>query len=206
MKPTTLLFFFTWVPSFLIADTFLSLRISDLSFEKENYPPQFIDLSDQGSTYSRSLQSITPTHLPYIRTPKGTHSFLSHRSDSSQNKKRMKYSLQRLIFCFYTQDPEIKGELFLNEKKGGSNLILLPSTSKTSQNYHLNNGRKKRTNPIALPTTSCSRNENLQALPGLGIRQTKPKKDWPRYRAKNQPSLSIKPSARPVSRIKKAWP
>jgi len=30
----------------------------------------------------------------------------------------MKYSLQRLIFCFYTQDPEIKGELFLNEKKG----------------------------------------------------------------------------------------
>ncbi|NBU87142.1 MAG: hypothetical protein EBS13_07610, partial [Verrucomicrobia bacterium] len=57
--------FLSLLPYFLHADSFLTLRVSDLSFRKGGEPPLRIDnTTPYALKYSRNLRTYIPSNLP----------------------------------------------------------------------------------------------------------------------------------------------
>ena len=115
MKLKVLIFLF--LPFALNAKSFLTLRVSDLSFDKEEEPPVRIDNSTPYAlNFSRTQKTWLPSNLPYCRTEDATEAFISF---GKQGGSRTSFSTSDLVLCFRNPETKIKGQLFLHQKPEG---------------------------------------------------------------------------------------
>ena len=105
------------LPYFLYADSFLTLRVSDLSFKTGNEPQVRIDNSTPYALkYSRDLRTYIPSNLPYFRTEDATEAFISFEKKGGG---RTSFSHSDIVLCFRNPKPKIEGQLFLHQKPNG---------------------------------------------------------------------------------------
>jgi hypothetical protein len=101
------------LPLFTQAETFLSLQVEDLIFEKGKGVP---DSFDAGGYYSSSLRKwVTPT-APYLRTFDAEDAFL-HVVRERNNPNRLPTSALRI--CLRNPKDAVKGSLFIKEGDKG---------------------------------------------------------------------------------------
>ena len=111
------IFILSLLPYFLHADSFLTLRVSDLSFRKGEEPPVRIDnTTPYALKYSRDLKTYIPSNLPYLRTENATEAFISF---GKQSGGRTSFSPGDIVLCFHNPKSKIEGQLFLHQKKDG---------------------------------------------------------------------------------------
>ena len=104
------------LPYFLNADSFLTLRVSDLSFRKGEEPPVRIDnTTPYALKYSRDLKTYIPSNLPYCRT-ESAEAFISF---GKQGGGRASFSPADIVLCFRNPKSKIEGQLFLHQKPDG---------------------------------------------------------------------------------------
>ncbi|MBT3666157.1 MAG: hypothetical protein HN548_01660 [Opitutae bacterium] len=105
------------LPLFLNANSFLTLRVSDLSFDKGEEPPVRIDNSTPYALkFSRDQKTWLPSNLPYCRTEDATEAFISF---GKQGGSRTSFATSDLVLCFRNPETKIKGQLFLHQKPDG---------------------------------------------------------------------------------------
>ena len=105
------------LPYFLHADSFLTLRVSDLSFRKGEEPPVRIDnTTPYALKYSRDLKTYIPSNLPYLRTESAPEAFISF---GKQGGGRTSFSPADIVLCFRNPKSKIEGQLFLHQKPDG---------------------------------------------------------------------------------------
>ena len=105
------------LPYFLLADSFLTLRVSDLSFGKGAEPPVRVDNSTPYALrFSRDQKTWLPSNLPYCRTEDATEAFISF---GKQGGSSTSFSTNDLVLCFRNPETKIKGQLFLHQKPDG---------------------------------------------------------------------------------------
>ena len=105
------------LPYFLNADSFLTLRVSDLSFRKGEEPPVRIDnTTPYALKYSRDLKTYIPSNLPYLRTESAPEAVISFEK---QGGSRTSFSLGDMVLCFQNPKSKIEGQLFLHQKSEG---------------------------------------------------------------------------------------
>ena len=105
------------LPIFLNAKSFLTLRVSDLSFGKGEEPPVRIDNSTPYALrFSRDQKTWLPSNLPYCRTEDATEAFISF---GKQGGSSTSFSTNDLVLCFRNPETKIKGQLFLHQKPDG---------------------------------------------------------------------------------------
>ena len=106
------------LPYFLNADSFLTLRVSDLSFRKGEEPPVRIDnTTPYALKYSRDLKTYIPSNLPYLRTESAPEAFISF---GKQGGGRTSFSPSGdIVLCFRNPKSKIEGQLFLHQKPDG---------------------------------------------------------------------------------------
>jgi hypothetical protein len=110
------IFILTLLPFALNADSFLTLRVSDLSFGKGEEPPVRVDNSTPYALkYSRDLKTYIPSNLPYCRTGDSTEAFISF---GKQGGGRTSFATSDLVLCFRNPKSKIEGQLFLHQKPG----------------------------------------------------------------------------------------
>ena len=105
------------LPYFLNADSFLTLRVSDLSFRKGEEPPVRIDnTTPYALKYSRDLKTYIPSNLPYCRTEDAAEVFISF---GKQGGGRTSFSPADIVLCFRNPKSKVQGQLFLHKKPDG---------------------------------------------------------------------------------------
>ena len=105
------------LPYFLLADSFLTLRVSDLSFGKGEEPGVRIDnTTPYALRYSRDLKTYIPSNLPYCRTEDTAEAFISF---GKLGGNRTSFSPGDIVLCFRNPKPKIMGQLFLHQKPDG---------------------------------------------------------------------------------------
>jgi hypothetical protein len=105
------------LPLFSNANSFLTLRVSDLSFGKGEEPPVRIDNSmPYALRFSRDQKTWLPSNLPYCRTEDATEAFISF---GKQGGSRTSFATSDLVLCFRNPETKIKGQLFLHQKPDG---------------------------------------------------------------------------------------
>ena len=105
------------LPLFSNANSFLTLRVSDLSFGKGEEPPVRIDNSTPYALrFSRDQKTWLPSNLPYCRTEDATEAFISF---GKQGGSSTSFSTNDLVLCFRNPETKIKGQLFLHQKPDG---------------------------------------------------------------------------------------
>ena len=105
------------LPYFLLADSFLTLRVSDLSFGKGEEPAARIDnTTPYALKYSRDLKTYIPSNLPYFRTEDAAEAFISFEK---QGGSRTSFSPGDIVLCFRNPKSKIVGQLFLHQKPDG---------------------------------------------------------------------------------------
>ena len=105
------------LPFFLNAKSFLTLRVSDLSFGKGEEPPVRVDNSTPYALrFSRDQKTWLPSNLPYCRTEDATEAFISF---GKQGGSSTSFSTNDLVLCFRNPETKIKGQLFLHQKPDG---------------------------------------------------------------------------------------
>ena len=115
MKLKVLIFLF--LPFALNAKSFLTLRVSDLSFDKGEETPVRIDNSTPYALkFSRTQKTYLPSNLPYCRTEDATEAFISFEK---QGGSLTSFSTSDLVLCFRNPETKIKGQLFLHQKPEG---------------------------------------------------------------------------------------
>ena len=94
------------LPYFLNADSFLTLRVSDLSFRKGEEPPVRIDnTTPYALKYSRDLKTYIPSNLPYLRTESAPEAFISFEKQGG----RINFSPSGdIVLCFRNPKSEIE--------------------------------------------------------------------------------------------------
>ena len=108
---------FSLLPFILNAKSFLALKVSDLSFEKEEKPEVLIDnTTPYALKYSRDLRTYIPSNLPYFRTEDAAEAFISF---DKQGGSRTSFSTADIVLCFRDPKPKIEGQLFLYQKPNG---------------------------------------------------------------------------------------
>ena len=108
---------FSLLPFILNAKSFLALKVSDLSFEKEEKPGVLIDnTTPYALKYSRDLRTYIPSNLPYFRTEDAAEAFISF---DKQGGSRTSFSTADIVLCFRDPKPKIEGQLFLYQKPNG---------------------------------------------------------------------------------------
>lgn len=110
------IFILTLLPFALNADSFLTLRVSDLSFGKGEQPPVRVENSTPYALrFSRDLKTYIPSNLPYCRTGDSTEAFISF---GKQGGGRTSFATSDLVLCFRNPKSKIEGQLFLHQKPG----------------------------------------------------------------------------------------
>ena len=105
------------LPYCLNADSFLTLRVSDLSFIKGEEPPVRIgNTTPYALKYSQVLKTYIPSNLPYFRTEDAAEAFISF---GKQGGSRTSFSLGDMVLCFQNPKSKIEGQLFLHQKSEG---------------------------------------------------------------------------------------
>ena len=108
---------FSLLPFILNANSFLALKVSDLSFKKEEKPGVLIDnTTPYALKYSRDLRTYIPSNLPYFRTEDAPEAFISF---DKQGGSRTSFSTADIVLCFRDPKPKIEGQLFLYQKPNG---------------------------------------------------------------------------------------
>ena len=108
---------FSLLPFILNAKSFLALKVSDLSFKKEEKPGVLIDnTTPYALKYSRDLRTYIPSNLPYFRTEDAAEAFISF---DKQGGSRTSFSTADIVLCFRDPKPKIEGQLFLYQKPNG---------------------------------------------------------------------------------------
>ena len=108
---------FSLLPFILNANSFLALKVSDLSFKKEEKPGVLIDnTTPYALKYSRDLRTYIPSNLPYLRTEDAAEAFISF---DKQGGSRTSFSTADIVLCFRDPKPKIEGQLFLYQKPNG---------------------------------------------------------------------------------------
>ena len=108
---------FSLLPFILNANSFLALKVSDLSFKKEEKPGVLIDnTTPYALKYSRDLRTYIPSNLPYFRTEDAAEAFISF---DKQGGSRTSFSTADIVLCFRDPKPKIEGQLFLYQKPNG---------------------------------------------------------------------------------------
>ena len=109
------------LPYLLHADTFLTLKVSDLSFKDGVNPSSHITQPNAlyALEYSRNLRMWLPSNLPYCRTTDASEAFLSFRQIAHSSRSRTNFSSDDIVLCFRNPKPKIQGDLFLFQPKGG---------------------------------------------------------------------------------------
>ena len=108
--------FILFLPIPLLAENFLSLKMSDLRFEDNNTPPEILLLAHQPWPHSSDQQAHIPSFLPYMRTADANESFLTIDKDAFQNRKRNELHKHNINICLQTYKTNISGQLFLLNK------------------------------------------------------------------------------------------
>ena len=113
-------FLFLLLPFCLEAENFLSLQVSNLSFEDGKTPSKRIDSSQPYALqFSRNLRMYLPSNLPYLRTKDASEAFLSFRKEIISSRKHPGFSCDDLILCFREPKSKIQGSLILYDKQDG---------------------------------------------------------------------------------------
>ena len=108
------------LPYFLNAESFLTLKVSDLTFKDGEKPsPQIDSTLPYALKYSRSLKMWLPSNLPYCRTQDASEAFLSFKQLANSSRNRVRFSSDDLVLCFHNPKPKVRGELFLYQDKVG---------------------------------------------------------------------------------------
>ena len=160
-------------PIFTNAESFLSLHVEDLNFEKDHTPPLSFDARRH---YSRDLHKwITPS-FPYIRTQDAEAAFLHIvRGNNNQNRT----STTDLRICLVNPKPKLKGSLYI--ENADKSLSVHPFTFNSQKIKELNGDRKGEINYFNNRLEYYRRLQNLQ-VPGTA---------WFRHQA-NQASERLK--------------
>ena len=161
------------LPLFSQAETFLSLQVEDLTFEKGKGVP---DSFDAGGYYSSSLRKwVTPT-APYLRTFDAEDAFL-HVVRERNNPNRLPTTALRI--CLRNPKDAVKGSLFI--KDGDKGVKEYPFTLNSKKTMKLAADRKGEV------TYLKNRMEHYQRLQNLGV----PGTAWFRHQT-NQTSERLK--------------
>ena len=118
MKFKILLLFL--LPHFLNAESFLTLKVSDLTFKEGEKPSSNIDSTQPYALkYSRSLKMWLPSNLPYCRTQDASEAFLSFKQLANSSQNGVRFSSDDLVLCFHNPKSKVQGKLFLYQDKVG---------------------------------------------------------------------------------------
>ena len=108
------------LPYFLNAESFLTLKVSDLTFKDGEKPNAQIDSTQPYALqYSRSLKMWLPSNLPYCRTQDASETFLSFKQLANFSSRNRVHSTDDLVLCFHNPKQKVQGELFLYQDKVG---------------------------------------------------------------------------------------
>ena len=102
-----------FLPLFVQAETFLSLQVEDLVFEKGEAIPEIFDVR---RSYSRELSKWVTPATPYLRTKDAKETFL-HITRERNNSNRLPTSALRI--CLGNPKQTVKGSLFIQDGKKG---------------------------------------------------------------------------------------
>ena len=109
---------FTLIPLLLQAENYISLKVSDLSFDDGETPSQRIDSSmPYALKFSRNLRVYLPSNLPYLRTKDASEAFLSFRKEIISSRRHPGFSSDDLILCFRGPKSKIQGTLILYDNQ-----------------------------------------------------------------------------------------
>ena len=108
------------LPHFLNAESFLTLKVSDLTFKGGEKPSSNIDSTQPYALkYSRSLKMWLPSNLPYCRTQDASEAFLSFKQLANSSQNGVRFSSDDLVLCFHNPKSKVQGKLFLYQDKVG---------------------------------------------------------------------------------------
>ncbi|MBL65748.1 MAG: hypothetical protein CML14_06135 [Puniceicoccaceae bacterium] len=108
------------LPHFLNAESFLTLKVSDLTFKEGEKPSSNIDSTQPYALkYSRSLKMWLPSNLPYCRTQDASEAFLSFKQLANSSQNGVRFSSDDLVLCFHNPKSKVQGKLFLYQDKVG---------------------------------------------------------------------------------------
>ena len=108
------------LPHFLNAESFLTLKVSDLTFKDGEKPNSQIDSTQPYALkYSRSLKMWLPSNLPYCRTQDASEAFLSFKQLANSSQNGVRFSSDDLVLCFHNPKSKVQGKLFLYQDKVG---------------------------------------------------------------------------------------
>ena len=108
------------LPHFLNAESFLTLKVSDLTFKEGEKPSSNIDSTQPYALkYSRSLKMWLPSNLPYCRTQDASEAFLSFKQLANSSQNEVRFSSDDLVLCFHNPKSKVQGKLFLYQDKVG---------------------------------------------------------------------------------------
>ena len=162
-----------FLPLFAQAETFLSLRVEDLTFDKGmNLPDSF----NARRSYSSELRKWVTPAAPYLRTQDAEAPFL-HVARERNNSNRLPTSALRI--CLHNPKNTVKGELFVQDGEKG--LKSYPFTFNTKKGKKLASDRKGEINYLNNKKAYYDRLQELR-VPGTA---------WFRHQA-NQASLRLK--------------
>ena len=102
-----------FLPLFAQAETFLSLQVEDLAFEKGKGVPESFDARRY---YSSSLRKWVTPAAPYLRTSDAEDAFL-HVVRERNNPNRLPMGALRI--CLRNPKAEVKGSLFIKDGDKG---------------------------------------------------------------------------------------
>ena len=109
---------FTLIPLLLQAESYLSLKVSDLSFRNGETLSNRIDSSQPYALqFSRNLRVFLPSNLPYLRTKDASEAFLSFRKEIISSRRHPGFSSDDLILCFRGPKSKIQGTLILYDNQ-----------------------------------------------------------------------------------------
>ncbi len=176
------------LPYFLHADSFLTLRVSDLSFGKGAEPPVRMDNSTPYALrFSRDQKTWLPSNLPYCRTEDATEAFISF---GKQGGSSTSFSTNDLVLCFRNPETKIKGQLFLHQKPDGwkpfsftfekkNNKSLSPEQESEEEFLKYRTIRYKWLQELKVPGTAWYRHQANQDSNRLAQIRNKPKPKTP---------------------------
>ena len=163
-----ILLLLSFTPLFVQSQTFLSLQLEDLVFDKENPVPEVFEVS---RSYRRELRKWINPPVPYLRTSDAKRSFI-HIVSQANNPTNLPTSALRI--CLLNPKAIVNGSLFIPNKdnelsehpftfnrKNAKNLTLEKKNEVTYQKNKLAYYQKLQ--KLSVPGTAWFRHQSEQA-------------------------------------------
>ena len=181
-------------PLFAQAETFLSLQVEDLVFEKGKAIPESFDARRY---YSSSLRKWVTPAAPYLRTSDAEDAFL-HIVRERNNPNRLPTSTLRI--CLHNPKAAVKGSLFI--KDGDKGVQEYPFTLNAKKTKKLAADRKSEITYLEnrlehyqrLQNLQVSRNRLVSPSDQSSVRETESSSTRRKASARKQPAKPFQPS------------